>query len=140
MNINLKDIFRQGGTQQVFAEIKTRLPAHINGPCRLTCVIEVTEYEGDYLLKLSVDGELTIICQRCLEPFSTHYHHEAQFAIGSQTGGADRPEGPFERMIAKPHQIDLIEILTDDLHLFTPEKHADLEQCDDEMKQFLQGK
>lgn len=138
MNINLKEIIRQGGTQQVSAEIKARLPAHISGPCQLTCAIEVMGCDDHYLLKLNVKGELTIICQRCLESFSMHYYHETQIAVCSEPEGAERLQEQFESIVAEHHEVNLIDILTDDLYLFTLEKHTDFEQCDDEINQFLQ--
>ena len=47
----------------------------------------------------------------------------------------------LERRYRNHHgEIDLIELLTDELYLFSPEKHEDLADCDSEIRQWISDK
>lgn len=124
MNICLKTQARQAA-QQVTLIIQERLPSHIESVGPLTCKYQIELADNYYLLTLHVRGVLDIICQRCANVFRHDYDNETKLAVCANDAIAERLMEHFECIVACDNQIDLTEVVTDDLHLFSPEKHAD---------------
>lgn len=138
MFINLKNSAEKAKPQQVKLELMERLPAHINAPCTVECQFKVQAYENYYLITLDVDASLSVICQRCLGEF--HYHHinQVTLAVCDETM-VDKLMINYECVVSQNGEVDLQHLLTDELHLYLPEYHQDLDFCDQSMEEFIQS-
>ena len=137
MLINVKTCAGQDKPSTISLEIQERLPSHIEGPCLLTCGFSVKNCVDYYLLSLKTTGPLRIICQRCLQTFVTAYEHEMQLAVCDSEPAAEQLMNDYDSVVAKYNQIDLVELLTDDLHLYSPVSHPDSKECDTIIDKFL---
>lgn len=129
MNINLKKYAKYAQKERVVLNLKDRLPYFIDLPCEMVCVFQVIEYHDYALIMMEVDGLLHIECQRCLEAFEYTYHHTSEIAIFRTDEDAARHMASFDCMVSQTGEVDLIEIVTDELHLCGHEKHIDITQC-----------
>lgn len=133
MKICLKTYAKQAGSQTVVIRVQERKPERVNSPCELTCVFKVEACSDYYLLTLNVSATLEIACLRCLGGFQHEHTNLTQLAICANEEIAESLMASFECIVVNNYQIDLIDIVTDELHLFLPEKHQDIEECDREM-------
>lgn len=140
MKICLKKQVKVDGAQKIELVLENRLPKHIEGPCYLTCEYQVEPGEQYYLLTITIQGELSIVCQRCLGVFKHHYLNTSKLAACTNDDVAERMLEHFESTVAINNQIDLSEIVTDDLYLFSPEKHVSQAECDSEISQLIVSK
>ena len=130
MNICLKTPAKQTGLRTVVMCVQERKPARVNSPCELTCVFQVEARHDYYLLTLDVSGTLDITCQRCLAAFQQEYTNRTELAVCANDDVAEKLMASYECIVVKDYQVDLIDIVTDELHLFLPEKHPDFSGCD----------
>ncbi len=137
MKICLKYDVKKTECEPVRVLIESRLPRFIRPPCEITASLQIDVCEQYYLLSLNTMGSLVIICQRCLGDFSYDYRHQNQLAICSSEEVAERLIGDYDVIVSATSEIDLVDILTDDLHLFCPEKHEDVDFCDNLVKQYV---
>lgn len=129
MKICLKSHARQQSPETVVLHIKDRLPEHLALPCTLTCTFHVDACSDYYLLTTDVRGTVGVTCQRCLGDFQHDYSHQTQLAVCANDAIANDAMSQHECMVAEGSQVDLIEVVTDELNLFMPEKHLDLDAC-----------
>lgn len=130
MIICLKTHAKQTGSRTVAIRIQERKPARVSTPCELTCVFQVEAYRDYYLLTLDVKGSMEVACQRCLANFQQDYTNQTILAVCSNDAVAETLMASHECIVAKDHQVNLVDIVADELHLYLPEKHADYSECD----------
>ena len=139
MKICLKTYAKQDGPESVVITLQERLPERIICPCDLTCAFHVESYGDYYIVALDVAGTLTVECQRCLQPFQYDYCNQSKLAVCATDAVAETLMEHFECIIAEGDQVDLLDILADELHLFSPEKHEDFNDCNTEISQLIGG-
>ena len=137
MNICLKTHAKQMGSRTVVMSVQDRKPARVSSSSALTCTFKVDACSDYYLLTLDVTGVFEITCQRCLADFQHTYANKTILAMCSNDDVAEKLMETHECIVVPHGQVDLIEIVTDDLHLFLPEKHPDFSACDVEMSGFI---
>ena len=120
----------------IVVELNTRLPTFVNSPVVLTCELNVCANKGFYLLDMRVCGLIQITCQRCLEDFACDYSNNTQIAVCATNERALELMADYECIVAKDFQVDLNEILTDDMHLYCPERHENELECCELANQF----
>lgn len=136
MIINLKTSAASDEQQALTIEIKDRLPAHLNSPCIINCNFVAKVYENYYILNLNSKANLAITCQRCLGKFDYPYSNQTELAICKTDEIAEQLMNRYDCMVAA-NEVDLQEILTDELNLYTPEFHPDQKACDHEIDRFI---
>ncbi len=129
MMICLKTASNQSAPTRVQLKLTERLPYYIVSDCTLDCEYLVQRLPNYYLLKLDVSGILTIQCQRCLAPFTYPYDNHTELAICRDEVTAENLMEQYECIVASQNEVDLVAIVTDELHLYAPEKHAELIEC-----------
>jgi uncharacterized protein len=137
MKISLKNDAREAGSKQFVIHLKERLPERITSPCELSGDFSVLNRGDYYLLSLHVKGTLVVTCQRCLDVFEHLYDHQSEIAICADDALAETLMKQFECIVALQDEIDLVDIVTDGLHLYVPEKHSDIMECNNEMKKLF---
>ena len=130
MKICLKTHAKQTGSRTVQLSIQDRKPAYVTSPCEVTCEFTVEACKGYYLLTLNVSGSFEIACQRCIDDFHHHFENQTQLAVCSNDDVAETLKTSYECIVVNDYQVDLIDIVTDELHLFLPEKHPDPAECE----------
>ncbi|ASQ45813.1 YceD family protein [Legionella clemsonensis] len=137
MLINVKTVAAKAAPELVTLQLHDRLPAHINSDCKITCQFAVENQNNYYVLTLDVSSNLTITCQRCLKNFNYQHNNVTHLAICSSDEMAEKLMSQYESVIAVNNEVDLAELVTDELHLYTPELHAEITDCDTEMNHFI---
>jgi uncharacterized protein len=140
MKICLKNTAQQNGLQQAVIQLQERLPEHIHAPSELTCTFHAINYKNYYLLTLDVVGVLMVTCQRCLKTFQYDYCTQIKIAACASDTIAERLMEDYECIVMEENEVDLSEILTDELHLFSREKHENSADCDIEIRQWIGDK
>ena len=139
MNICLKTYAKQDEPQQIVITLQERLPERIIRPCEFTCIFHVVSYGDYYLLTLDIVGALAVKCQRCLSVFEHEYCNQSKLAVCRTDTVAEALMEHFECVVAENDEIDLLDILADELHLFSPEKHNNYMDCNNEISQLIGG-
>ncbi len=137
MKICLKTYAKQAGSQTVTIRVQERKPERVSAYCELTCVFKVEACSDYYLLTLDVSGALEIVCQRCLGDFKHAHINQTKLAVCANEAVAETLMASYECIVVKDYQVDLIDIVTDELHLFLPEKHPDFAGCDREISDLI---
>lgn len=130
MDICLKTCAKQAGSQTVVVRVQERKPERVSSPCEVTCVFSVEACSDYYLLTLDVNATLEIVCQRCLGAFKHEHTNQTKLAVCANDEVAETLMTSFECIVVNHPQVDLIDIVADELHLFLPEKHPDIAGCD----------
>lgn len=120
---SLKTLARQAEPIQLTVEVKERLPYYIQAPCELHCEVLVQPGRHYYVLNLRSRGQLLIHCQSCLQDFAYDFDHTSELAICNNEEVANQMMTSMDCMVQAEDDLDLLEIATDDLHLFCPERH-----------------
>lgn len=107
----------------VTLEVTDRLPYYIDSPCTLNCEVTVKQEYRYYVLNLQCSGQLEVNCQRCLQNFTHSYAHSNELAICQNDEMAAQMMASMDSMVQTDDELNLLEIVTDDLHLFSPDKH-----------------
>ncbi|KTD36261.1 metal-binding protein [Legionella nautarum] len=137
MLINLKTYSAKEGLQQVKIELDERLPARVASPCVVNCQFDVKALTDYYLLTLRSEAIITISCQRCLDEFSHHYVNQTELAVCHSEQMAEKMLGQYESIVSEHNEVDLVELLTDELHLYAPEFHPSTKECDNQASKFI---
>ncbi|MCE3043748.1 DUF177 domain-containing protein [Legionella sp. 16cNR16C] len=137
MIINLKKYPEYNDYQQALLELTERLPQHIQPPCELVCQFKIEFCRNYYLLSMTVSGKLTIICQRCLNEFTCDYSNSTELALCASETIAEKLMAEFETVVYEKDEVDLKQLVTDELFLYSPMLHEHVEDCDAEMQQHM---
>ncbi|MBA2711094.1 MAG: metal-binding protein [Tatlockia sp.] len=136
MRINLKTSAARNEQQAHIIKIQDRLPEHLNPPCSINCDFGIRNFDNYYLLNLNSKADLIITCQRCLSQFNHSYLNQTELAICNSEDIAEQIMNHYDCIVAA-QEIDLQEIITDELNLYTPEFHPDYKDCDHEIENFI---
>ncbi|WP_058522941.1 YceD family protein [Legionella birminghamensis] len=138
MLINLKKHPEYKEYQKASIELTERLPPHIQPPCHLTCQFKIGFCQYYYLLSMTVSGNIQVICQRCLNEFSHEYVNSTELALCASEAIAEKLMADFESVVYEKEEIDLRELVTDELYLYSPTTHEDIHECNSDIKQYLE--
>lgn len=122
---SLKTLAKQMHPMQTSLQLNERLPYYIHSPCTVDCEVTVRQEHRYYHLNLKISGQFTISCQRCAKDFPFAYEHSSELAVCVDDDTANRMMIRMDSIVHPEDDLDLIAIVTDDLHLFCPEKHED---------------
>ena len=134
----LQEIAKQGPKNRT-VKLEERLPNFITGPCQLHVRFQVEAKEDFYLIHFHVQGKLHIQCQRCLDEFDFPYDNQTIIAVCRSDMRAEQILELYECIVSANLQVSLEEILIDELHLYAPQFHATITECNSEINQFLKG-
>lgn len=138
MRIDLKKKVQLAKSSVENVVMDERMPAHIAHAFELKCQFDV-ESKGDfYLLKIIEDASLPIICQRCSQEFQQDYHLETELAVCPNEQIAEKYQSLYDVIVAQDYLIDLKDILIDNLYLFSPQSHENIENCDQTQLKLMQ--
>ncbi len=127
----------QQGMQQKCVIIEERLPAFLASPCQLNVTYQVEDKRNHYLINLTVEGQLTVSCQRCMQEFELPYSNATVIAVARSDERAEQLLEHYESMVSSNGKVSLEELISDELHLYVPQFHEEIKDCDQEINQFL---
>lgn len=136
MNICLKSLAREGQTHEVTLVLKERLPHFVDNPCSIICHYSVKKQDNYYLLTLDLQGDVRLVCQRCLQIYSHLFSRVSTIAICPDDERASKLMEQYDCLVAG-QLVNLEDIVTDELHLYIPEKHEDERLCDPEIFKYF---
>lgn len=137
VDLCLKTYAKKSEPATLVLQLSERLPLHVQSPCALTCIVQVTRVAPHYLLKLHVTGALVITCQRCLSSFQQDYVSQVTLAVCDSEDMAEQLKGDHECVLSHQDLVNLQDIVTDELYLSSPEKHLTPADCDASMCTFV---
>lgn len=140
MKLCLKKYAKLAGSQTIVVKLRDRIPARVSSAPELTCVFKIEACSDYYLLTLDVSGQVDIACQRCLADFQHEYKNETTLAVCANDDVAETLMEHYECIVTHNGEIDLIDILTDEMYLFLPEKHHTIAECDLEISGLIGDK
>ena len=132
----LQEMAKQGQRSKSVT-LSERLPDFITSPCNLQVSYHVEEKDGIYLIHLHVMGMLSLQCQRCLDEFNYHYDNNTVIAVCRDDARAEQLLEHYECIVAPDLQVSLDDLVIDELHLYAPQFHPDVNDCKSEINQFL---
>lgn len=137
MLLNLKLEANRSQIQCAELLLTERLPDTIVAPCRVEVRYVIQESDAYYLIKLEVTSELTIICQRCLDPFTYRYTNDTVLAAYGTETAAEKHNDDCDSIIAPYDELDLAALITDELYLYSPTIHPNIADCNTEIAKFI---
>jgi uncharacterized protein len=135
----LQELAKQG-LHNTKITISDRLPSFLSAPCHLGVTYQVEAEDNFYLMHLVVSGELEVTCQRCMQEFHLTYNNPTTIAVARSDERAEQLLELYECIVSSNWQVDLDDIVSDDLHLYVPQFHEDIKDCDHDINQFLTEK
>ncbi len=127
LNIQKCQLLEKNGP--FIVSITERLPYYIEKVDDVEFYYIVERFKEFYLLTLDLNACVKIQCQRCMHDFDYQYKNVTKIAVCKSEDVADRMMAEYEPLVSLTNEVDLIEIITDDLHLFCPEIHDNLDKC-----------
>jgi uncharacterized protein len=118
----------------------SRLPrlseAGITEPADARVTIRFSAYEGRVALDGVLNGTITMICQRCMQPTAVDVEDRFRLLIVDDEADPIVDEGGFESVVADPARLDLRWLAEEQLLLAVPlvAKHADDSCANSSMK------
>lgn len=134
--LQLQDLAKQGPRQQTLL-VSERLPTFLSKPCTLHVEYKVEAKDKFHLINLHVSGDLTIICQRCMDEFAFAYDNETMIAACRTDERAEQLIDQYECIVVEEGQVALDDLVIDELHLYVPLFHPETSDCSSEINQYL---
>lgn len=134
--LRLQEMANQGQQFKVVT-LNERLPPFLIAPCHLNVTYQVTVEEDFFLMHLHVQGNLIIECQRCLHDFNFLYNNKTVVAVCGNDDRAEQVLGCYECIVSANLQVSLEDMLIDELHLYSPQSHTAINDCNNEINQIL---
>ncbi|CAM2891926.1 metal-binding, possibly nucleic acid-binding protein [Legionella steigerwaltii] len=137
--LHLQEMVKHGQQTRTVI-LSERLPNFITTSCQLEVTYHVEAKEDFYLIHLHVKGILPIQCQRCLDEFNFPYDNMTVVAVCRNDERAEQILELYECIVSENLQVSLEDILIDELHLYAPQFHPEINDCSSEINQILVGK
>lgn len=136
----LQELAKQGAKRHEQINVSERLPSFISEPCQIDVTYQVEAKDDFHLIHLEIKGELNIACQRCMHEFKLSYNNPTVVAVARSDERAERLLEEYECIVSSNWQVSLEDLVADDLHLYVPQFHQEISDCDEEINRFLTGK
>ena len=137
MKIDIRRDAHKGKIQQQCILLDERLPAYINKPVNIQFDYEIEHLPDYYLLKLEEQANIELICQRCSDIWQYDYSNTHEIAVFNNDKNVEIYASSLDVIVCPDLILDIKEILLDNMHLFVPEKHEYVDQCNqDQLKLF----
>ncbi|KTD19474.1 metal-binding, possibly nucleic acid-binding protein [Legionella israelensis] len=129
MRLNLKELVDKPEKLTTTIEIKDRLPVHITQSCSVQVTYHVEMIDDIYLVHLNTEAGLNICCLRCMREVVIPYKNSTSIAVCQNDVKAEQMLMNYECIVSPSAIIDLTEIVTDELHLYSSQYHLNSGEC-----------
>jgi uncharacterized protein len=137
MRLNLQDLAKKSEKTQTLVNLSERLPSHLCEPCTVSVNFHVQKQDDYFLLHLETQADLNIICQRCSQEFQRPFKNDTLLAICNNDARAESLGVLYECVVADKGELELETVITDELYLYSPQFHQEIEDCDKIIHQFM---
>lgn len=127
INIQKSKLLEKMGPYSI--AITERLPVHVNAVRDVEFYYTLEKFKEYFLLTLDISAVITIECQRCMHDFEYQYSNSSNIAICKSDEIAERVMELHDSIVSPSNDVDFMQIITDDLHLFCPIFHDDFDAC-----------
>lgn len=117
--------------------LKDRLPDFINPPCQMEVIYSVEANDDYYVMHIQTKSDLNVICQRCMQDFTNVYENQTVIAVCKTDQRAEQLLPLYDCIVSPDWQLDLKELVIDELHLYAPQFHPEMVDCDSEVIKIL---
>jgi uncharacterized protein len=139
MRIDIKKHAGKGKSSIQTVLLKERLPFIVDKPVELSFSYTI-ENKGDfYLLQLEEEANIHLICQRCTDEWIYPYHQMHKLAVCADEKAAQKYQTLYDVLVFSDLNVDIDEVLVDNLHLFLPENHEKVDQCNKNQLKLIQN-
>jgi uncharacterized metal-binding protein YceD (DUF177 family) len=139
MKIEIRKFANKGLVNQQQVCLNERLPAYVHGPVSMDFSFSVTDRGEYYLLNLSETANIELICQRCGDVWQYHHQQHYEFAVCSSEEIAEKYQSLYDPLVAENGMLDFLTILTDNMYLFLPVNHENLDCCNQDQLKLIQA-
>ncbi len=137
MIVCLKTASKRAEPESMLLNIQERLPVNMLKPSTLACEYHIEQIQDYWTLQLKIRGNLTLSCQRCVDEFEHAFEHKNVLTIVKREEDAEKMSQDHEIIVADHQTINIVDVITDELHLFVPEHHLQYDDCNRDLSKFL---
>lgn len=139
MKIELRKYLNKGLVENQQVCIDERLPAYVQGPVQIHFSFSVTD-RGEYLLLHLVEtAKLELICQRCGDSWPYDYQIQHELAVCPNEEIAEKYQSLYDPIVTEKGILDFLTILTDNMYLFLPVNHENIDGCNQDQLKLIQA-
>lgn len=125
MKLNLADAANKKSPEPLSLTLEDRLPLSYEAPCLLQVAYTIEKVDDFYVLMMQTEGSINLLCDRCGGAFASAYKNDLTLAVCANDDRADTLSAAYECIVSSAFSIDLIDVVTDELHLYGPRMHSD---------------
>lgn len=137
MKLNLQNLIKKGEKTEILLTLQERLPEYLHTPCQVAIELNIKKQDDYWLLHLKTQADLHINCQRCAEDFVLPYINETELAVCETEARAESLLALYDCIVDDRAELSLDNIITDELYLYVPQFHPDLQDCDKIVHQYI---
>ena len=116
-----------------------RLPIFVNQPISIDFNYSIQRFDEYYLISIEEKSSVQLICQRCSEAWVEEHAHTTELMICFNEKTAERLQNEYDVIVLPDLILDIKEVLLDNMHLFLPEKHENIDQCNQDQLKLLKN-
>jgi uncharacterized protein len=139
MKIDLRKDSHKGKCSGNIIILEERLPMFVNQPIQVEFNYSIQCVNDYYLMQLEEKTSVELICQRCSDLWGYDYSNSHELIVCLNEKKAEKYQAIYDVIVAPDLIVDIKEILLDNMHLFLPEKHEDIDQCNQNQLKLLQN-
>ena len=130
MKIEIRKFLNKARIENQQILISERLPAQVMAPVHLDYSFSLEARDDYYILHLNEAALIQLNCQRCGENWEYSYQQSHEIAICRSDEDAEKYQSSYDLMVLPDLNIDILTVITDNLHLFLPIYHEKVENGD----------
>lgn len=134
--LHLNDLTKQGPQSRAL-ELNERLPDFLTAPCHVNISYHVELKDKFFLIHLQTQADLKIICQRCMNEFPFSYENNTEIGVCKTDERAEQLLEHYECIVSTTGQVELEDLIIDELHLYVPIFHPQVNDCGSEINHIL---
>ena len=115
-----------------------RLPFFVEKPFEIRFEYSV-EHKGDiYFLVIDEEGMVPLLCQRCFDECIYDYKHRTELAVCKDDLVVEKYQDSYDIIVLPDLILDIKGVLIDNMYLFLPENHENIDQCNKDQLKLMQ--
>lgn len=138
MNIDVKKKSNQNLSEVQKVLLDERLPYYVTESFLMNFQYQIENRGEFYLIKLKEFASIPVQCQRCAEIWFFDYQNEVELAICPSEQVAEKYQSVHDVIVVPDLILDIKDVLIDNMHLFLPNKHLEVDKCNQDQLKLMQ--
>jgi uncharacterized protein len=139
MNIDVKKKLNRHLSEVQQVVLDERLPEFVADSFPMNFQYQIEDRGEFYLMKLKEFASVPAHCQRCGERWLCDYQNEVELAICPSEQVAEKYQSLYDVIVVPDLILDIKDVLIDNMHLFLPNKHLEVEKCNQDQLKLMQN-